>query len=233
MAGPSRCISSCTKSDFLIEATTADEVAQRLAERNNRPWIPLQWEPETQIRSYDEMAAGSAAKALAFAKRYGSKAANLGFLAHRTVLGRAGTAGTVSNRFGYDLVPDGFGIPLTFYRNLVDHPDNADLRAELDASHRGREGRHAVVGDPRQARLRRADLLPQRHHPAGGPGRGQGQAGRAAARGEEDQDPVQRQRRGRPELRRRGSARQFRRNGRQAGQPGRLLLVRRRGRAGR
>ena len=122
-----------TKSDFLIEASTADEVAQRLAERNNRPWIPLQWEPETQIRSYDEMASGSAAKALAFSKRYGSKAANLGFLAHRTVLGRAGTAGTVSNRFGYDLVPDGFGIPLTFYRNLVDHPDNAHLRAELDA----------------------------------------------------------------------------------------------------
>ena len=80
-------------------------MAQRLAERNNRPWIPLQWEPETQIRSYDEMASGSAARALAFSKRYGSKAANLGFLAHRTVLGRAGTAGTVSNRFGYDLVP--------------------------------------------------------------------------------------------------------------------------------
>jgi len=119
--------------DFLIEASTPEEVAAKFAEKQNRPWIPLTWEAETELRSYDEMAADSAAKALSFAKRYGSKAANLGFLAHRRVLGRVGTAGTVSKRFGYDLVPDGFGIPLTFYRNLVEHPDNAHLRSELDA----------------------------------------------------------------------------------------------------
>ena len=86
---------------------------------------------------------------------------------------------------------------------------------------------------PAPSRVRRADLLPERHHSAGRPGGGQGQARRAAARGEEDQDPVQRERRGRAELRRRGPARQFRRNGQQAGQPGRLLLLRHRGRAGR
>ncbi len=108
-------------------------MAGRLAERNNKPWIPLSWEPETQLRSYDDMAAGSAAQALAFARKYGSKAANLGFLAHRSVLGRAATDRTVSKRFGYDLVPEGFGIPLSFYRNLVDHPENAQLRTELDA----------------------------------------------------------------------------------------------------
>ena len=118
---------------FVIESTTAEEVARRLALQNSQPWIPLSWEPETAPRSYDEMAAGSAAQTLAFAKKYGSKAANLGFLAHRSVLGRAAVDGTVSKRFGYDLVPNGFGIPLSFYRNLVDHPDNADLRTELDA----------------------------------------------------------------------------------------------------
>lgn len=119
--------------DFVIEASTPEEVAAKFADKQNRPWIPLEWQEETVLRSYDEMAAGSAAQTLAFAKKYGSKAANLGFLAHRRVLGRVASAGTVSKRFGYDLVPDGFGIPLTFYRNLVEHPDNEQLRCELDA----------------------------------------------------------------------------------------------------
>ncbi len=119
--------------DFLLEASTDEQVATRLAERNNKPWIPLVWEPERLLRSYDEIGAGSAASALGFAKKYGSKAANIGFLAHRAVLGRVEDAGSASARFGYDLVPDGFGIPLSFYRNLVDHPANAALRVELDA----------------------------------------------------------------------------------------------------
>lgn len=84
------------------------------------------------LRSYDEMAAGRAGEALAFSRKYGSKAANLGFLAHRGVLGRANQAGSVSARFGYELVPAGFGVPLSFYRNLVEHPDNAGLRTVLD-----------------------------------------------------------------------------------------------------
>ena len=108
--------------DFQLEASTDEEVATRLAERNNKPWIPLVWEPETVLRSYDEIGAGSPADALRFAKRYGSKAANIGFLAHRKVLGRVEDTGSASARFGYDLVPDGFGIPLSFYRNLVEHP---------------------------------------------------------------------------------------------------------------
>ena len=119
--------------DFQLEASTDEEVATRLAERNNKPWIPLVWEPETVLRSYDEIGAGSPADALRFAKKYGSKAANIGFLAHRKVLGRVEDTGSASARFGYDLVPDGFGIPLSFYRNLVEHPANASLKVELDA----------------------------------------------------------------------------------------------------
>lgn len=119
--------------DFLLEASTDEEVAARLAERNSKPWIPLVWDPETVLRSYDEIGAGSTSDALGFAKKYGSKAANIGFLAHRRVLGRVEDSGSASARFGYDLVPDGFGIPLSFYRNLVDHPANASLKVELDA----------------------------------------------------------------------------------------------------
>ncbi len=119
--------------DFLLEPSTDEEVAERLRERNNRPWIPLAWGAETRLLSYDEMAAGSATEALAAARRFGSKAANLGFLAHRAVLGRQDQPGTASARLGYDLVPRGFGVPLSFYRNLVEHAPNAELRETLAA----------------------------------------------------------------------------------------------------
>jgi len=115
--------------DFLLEASSDEEVAAKVAERNNLPWVPLQWDAETRIRTYDEMAAGDAAAALGMSTRYGGKAANIGFLAHRTALGRQADAGSPSATFGYDLVPEGFGIPLTFYRNFVDH--NKALRKKL------------------------------------------------------------------------------------------------------
>ena len=76
-----------------------------------------------------------------FARKYGSKAANLGFLAHRSVLGRASVDRTVSRRFGYDLVPEGFGIPLSFYRNLVEHPDERRPANRTRRVHRRGEGR--------------------------------------------------------------------------------------------
>jgi hypothetical protein len=106
-------------------------VAAKVAERLDRPLIALRWEPESVLRSYDEMAAGTARDALRYAARYGSKAANLGFLSHRSVLGRASDAGSPSATHGYDLTPAGFGVPLQAYREFVDHPPNADLRAKL------------------------------------------------------------------------------------------------------
>ncbi|HEU4868244.1 MAG TPA: PEP/pyruvate-binding domain-containing protein [Actinomycetota bacterium] len=121
------------KDDFTLEESSDEEVAAKLAERNNRPWVPLVWDDETQIRTYDEMAAGSAADALATSSRYGGKAANIGFLVHKDALGRLSQPGTRSADLGYDLVPEGFGLPLTFYRNFVDHPPNAFLRAKLKA----------------------------------------------------------------------------------------------------
>jgi hypothetical protein len=117
--------------DFLLEETTPEEVAAKLAERMSRPWIPLSWGPETRLLSYAEMAAGSPAETLAFSKRYGAKAANLGFLTHRRVLGRTVDAGSPSQRLGYDLVPGGFGVPLELYRTLVDYEPNGDLREKL------------------------------------------------------------------------------------------------------
>jgi Pyruvate phosphate dikinase, AMP/ATP-binding domain len=119
------------RDDYLIEATTNDIVAEKLNERMSRPLIRLDWEPETEPRSYDEIAQGSRADALTAARRYGSKAANLAFLAHRDVLGRVDAAGSPSARVGYDLVPRGIAVPLQLYTEFVNYPPNAALRAEL------------------------------------------------------------------------------------------------------
>ena len=121
------------RDDFMIEPTTEEIVAQKLAERLDRPLVELGWEPETDLRSYDEIAAGSPAEARGYAQRYGSKAANIGFLAHRDVLGRVGDAGSASAVRGYDLVPQGFAIPLQAYRDFLDHPPNSDIRQLVEA----------------------------------------------------------------------------------------------------
>jgi phosphoenolpyruvate synthase/pyruvate phosphate dikinase len=119
------------REDFILEETTEQVVAQQLAERMSQPLISLSWDPESEVRSYDELARSSRTAALSASRRYGAKAANLGFLAHRLVLGRVGDADSPSAINGYDLVPQGFAVPLQYYLDFVDHPPNADLRAKL------------------------------------------------------------------------------------------------------
>jgi hypothetical protein len=119
--------------DFVIEPSTDEEVAAKVSARDDLPWIPLTSEPETRPRNFDELTSGSPAGALAASARFGSKAANLAFLSHRAVLGRASNQGTPSAAVGYDLVPAGLGVPLSFYRRFVDHGPNAELRTALDA----------------------------------------------------------------------------------------------------
>ena len=121
------------KDDFLIEPTTEEIIAAKLAERMDRPLVELEWEPETELRSYDEIAAGTARQARRFNARYGSKAANIGFLAHRDVLGRVSDPGSPSAERGYDLVPQGFAVPLQAYRDFIEHPPNSDVRALIDS----------------------------------------------------------------------------------------------------
>jgi hypothetical protein len=108
--------------DFLIEPTTDEIVAQKLAERMDKPLIKLRWRSEHKLRSYDELADTTTSRTLTYASRYGSKATNLGFLAHRQVLGRVGDPGSPSAEAGYDLVPNGFAVPLQAYQDFVDHP---------------------------------------------------------------------------------------------------------------
>jgi len=119
------------REDFVLEETTEDVIADKLADRMSQPLISLSWEPESELRSYDELARTSSTAALAASNRYGSKAANLGFLTHRRVLGRIGDIGSPSAAKGYDLVPQGFAMPLQYYIDFLNHPPNAELRAKL------------------------------------------------------------------------------------------------------
>ena len=86
-------------------------------------------ERRDELRSYAEMANGTARETLRFNARYGGKAANLGFLTHRDVLGLSADLGSPSAERGYDLVPKGFGVPLQAYADFVAHPPNSDIRA--------------------------------------------------------------------------------------------------------
>ncbi|MFH8252311.1 PEP/pyruvate-binding domain-containing protein [Microbacterium sp. B2969] len=121
------------KDDFTLEATTDEIVRAKLAEKLSAPLTTLTWQPETALRSFTELASGTPQAAKAAAQRYGSKAANLGFLAHRTVLGRVMDATSPSGTRGYDLVPQGFAVPLQAYQDFIDHPPNSDVKALIDA----------------------------------------------------------------------------------------------------
>lgn len=121
------------RDDFTIEPSTATEVAAKLAERMDQPLTRLVWEAETELRSYDELAAGTPRETRAYAARYGSKAANLAFLMHRDVLGQVLDAGSPSARAGYDLVPTGFAVPLQAYRDFIEHPANSSVKALVDS----------------------------------------------------------------------------------------------------
>lgn len=121
------------KSDtYTIESSTDEVIAQKLKEKFNKPWLPIAWKKATTLRSYDTMCGGSApADCLKQGEYFGSKSANLGFLANKNVLGRKAVTGTMSAKVGYDIVPFGFGIPLQFYKDLVDYPANAKLKTKI------------------------------------------------------------------------------------------------------
>ena len=156
------------KDGFTIEPSTDAEVKKKLADRLGKPWIPLPVVSETRVVSYDTMCPGAVKACLDLVPRYGGKAVGLGFLAHKTVLGRASQAGTKSALAGYDLTPKGVAVPVQMYRDFVDDPANAALKAkirELWALERGgapspNERRTLVTSV--QALFMKARLAPER-----------------------------------------------------------------------
>ena len=122
------------KSDsFTIEPTTEATVMEKFRERTNKPWTPVGYIAETRPFAFSEMCTTSAADCIAASKRFGSKAANLGFLQHRSVLGRTTDANSPSARAGYDLTPPGDGVPIQFYFDFISYAPNTTLRTKLNA----------------------------------------------------------------------------------------------------
>ncbi len=116
---------------FRVEASTDGEVRERHAKRSSKPWVTLPYQASDVLLSYDEMCPDDPALCLTLTNQVGAKAASLGFLNNATVLGRKRDSGSLSQRYGYDLVPAGIGIPFKLYRDFVDYPENADLRTAI------------------------------------------------------------------------------------------------------
>lgn len=121
------------KDGFKLEPTTDAVIAQKLAERTNKPWIPLPVTAESRLGSYDDLCPTDGKKCLSLVPNFGGKAVGLAFLAAKNVLGRDEQSSSVSHAFGYDLTPHGFGIPVARYRDFVADPANAPVRQAIDA----------------------------------------------------------------------------------------------------
>jgi len=117
---------------FEVTPSTVEEIETRYRERMSRPWISLQKEDEPNTLSYDDMCPIDPSQCTALKRKFGAKAANLGFLAQPNVLGRADQPGTMSQQLGYDLSPRGFGVPFSFYDAFITAPENAAVKAKID-----------------------------------------------------------------------------------------------------
>ena len=107
------------RSKFTAEPTTAAVVAQKLRERLNKPWLALPEVNEPNLYTYDQMCEQLSPNCTSNGNRFGGKAAMLGFLANKRVLGRLNQTGSASAKFGYNLVPFGFAVPVQWYRDFL------------------------------------------------------------------------------------------------------------------
>lgn len=82
---------------------------------------------------YDDMCPTLTTSCVQNGNRFGGKAAMLGFLVNRSVLGRKQHVGSHSARAGYDLLPHGFGLPVQWYRDFMAHPANAGIKTKIEA----------------------------------------------------------------------------------------------------
>jgi hypothetical protein len=121
------------KGGFKLELSTDAVVQQKYQERTSKPWVALPTVSEPNLVWYDQMCATLGTGCTQNGNRFGGKAAMLGFLANRSVLGRNSQAGSQSARAGYDLTPQGFAIPTQYYRDMLALPANARLRSTIDA----------------------------------------------------------------------------------------------------
>ncbi|CAN5791602.1 hypothetical protein BH11MYX2_BH11MYX2_07840 [soil metagenome] len=118
---------------FTLEPTTDAIIQAKFQARTNRPWTPVAYTPESRLLSFAEMCPVKPADCIPAQKKFGSKAANLGLLQQKAVLGRTTDAGSPSAHAGYDLAPAGLGVPVTYYHDFIAYAPNAALRTKLSA----------------------------------------------------------------------------------------------------
>lgn len=121
-----------SKDGYVLEPSTAEIVARKLAEKVHKPWITLPSSPISKVTVLDELCPAHASDCLKLGPAFGGKVTGLGFLANRDVVGRPSQAGSAAAKLGYEIVPHGFGIPVQAYRDFLASPDNATLKAKLD-----------------------------------------------------------------------------------------------------
>lgn len=119
------------KTGYVLEPTTPEMVAQKLAERTNKPWVTLPLTNEPSTKDYDVMCLALGPSCVNDGGRFGGKATGLGFLASPRVLGRYAQPDSLSRSMGYDLAPFGFGVPVARYRSFIAH--NPAIAAKVDA----------------------------------------------------------------------------------------------------
>nr|MBP9113316.1 hypothetical protein [Polyangiaceae bacterium] len=119
------------KDQYVIEPTTQAIVDAKIKEQLSKPWIPLKIVNETRVLPYESMCGPTSSAPLCLESRYafGGKAAGMAFLTHKGVVGRTVDKGSQSERLGYNIVPPGFGVPISSYQAFVN--GNPVLAAKL------------------------------------------------------------------------------------------------------
>lgn len=121
------------KTGYKLEATTDAIIKQKYEARTNKPWQSLPIIEQKSLVRYDDMCKSLTEDCTKQGNKFGGKAAMIGFLANKNVLGRKSQPGSQSAKVGYDLVPFGFSIPVQWYRDFLASPENTTLKAKIDA----------------------------------------------------------------------------------------------------
>lgn len=118
-----------------VTSASTQDVDNWFNKRNSKPWQKVSFQSSRNLLSYDEMCPSDPAGCFNLAYVYGSKAANLGFLANPRIIGRVGNPSSVARRtlgLTLDPIPMGLGVPLQHYFDFVNYGPNAALKRALD-----------------------------------------------------------------------------------------------------
>jgi hypothetical protein len=118
-----------TNEGFSIEPTTEAIIQQKLSAKLSGPWIPLPIVNDTRLLSFDTACPTASSTCFNISGAFGGKTTGLGFLVG--ALGRTTSPTSASTAYGFDLSPRGVGVPVKFYRDLVNAPQNAVLKTKI------------------------------------------------------------------------------------------------------